>query len=61
MRAPMDGRRRRLDGNIKPEVVYVPIQVASAYDDHSPRKRYREVGSNVKDLLVAANRRADQV
>ena len=46
---------------MKAEVVHDPVQSASAYDDHSPRKWYREVGSIVKDLLVTANRCAEQV
>ena len=41
--------------------LHVVVQFASAYDDHSPRKWYREVGSIVKDLLVTANRCAEQV
>ena len=36
-------------------VVYVPILFASAYDDHSTRKRSRADAAVVKDLLVGAN------
>ena len=50
--------RRRLHGHTETDLLCVPIQTASSYDDHSPRANGNgtEVTKAVdKDLLVGAN------
>ena len=45
-RAVVIVRRRELDGDIERITLSAPILFASSYEHHSPRKRYREVGSS---------------